>query len=206
MRRVVLASSSPRRRQLLDEHGIVHEAISPPIDDGDLIPGDANPTGWVVALAHLKACSVAGAIETDALVLGCDTVVVRDNEIMGKPRDRAHAARILDRLKGGEHIVITGVAIIDTASGERRHLVDSATVTVGELDPQAVEAYLESGAWRGKAGAYNLMERINAGWPIEYAGDPTTVMGLPMRRLAPLLRQLGVDATERESDRASGHV
>ena len=196
-RRVVLASSSPRRRRLLDEHGIVHEAIAPPIDDGDLAPGDTNPVGWVVALAHLKARSVADTTERSALVLGCDTVVVRGDTIIGQPADLPDARRILESLGGGRHTVITGVAIIDAATGERRHLVDSAAVTVGGLDPQAIEKYLASGQWRGKAGAYNLMDRIGAGWPIEYAGDPTTVMGLPMRRLAPLLRQLGADAPER---------
>ena len=83
MRRLILASSSPRRRLLLDEHGIAHDAIAPPIDDGDLHPGDTNPLGWVVALAHLKARSVVDTTHTDALVLGSDTVVVKGDEIIG---------------------------------------------------------------------------------------------------------------------------
>jgi septum formation protein len=198
MRHLILASSSPRRRQLLTEHAIAHEALSPPIDDGELHPGDTNPTGWVVALAHLKARSVADTIDnTNALVLGCDTVVVKGEEIIGQPEDQQHAEQIINRLSGGAHIVITGVAIIDPQTGDRTHLVDSARVTVGALHRASIAEYLQSGHWRGKAGAYNLMDRIGAGWPIEYAGDPTTVMGLPMRRLAPLLRQLGADAPER---------
>lgn len=196
MRRVVLASSSPRRRQLLEEHGIAHEAIAPPIDDGDLRPGDTNPTGWVVALAHLKARAVADTIGDQALVLGCDTVVVKDGQIIGQPEDRDDAGRILALLDGGTHAVVTGVVIIDTADNRWSRIVDTARVTVGALDQESVDSYLRSGDWKGKAGAYNLMERIGAGWPIEYAGDPTTVMGLPMRRLAPLLRSLGADAPE----------
>ena len=195
-RSVLLASSSPRRRQLLDEHGIPHSAVSPPIDDGELQPGDSDPRSWVLALAHLKARSVADDTSTGALVLGSDTVVVKGDAIIGQPRDRAHASEIIRRLAGGSHAVLTGVAIIDSETGQRRHFVDASNVAVGAIDEDAINAYLDSGDWRGKAGAYNLMDRINAGWPIEYAGDPTTVMGLPMRRLAPLLRSLGAEAPD----------
>lgn len=196
-RRLILASSSPRRRQLLTEHGIEHEAIAPPLDDGDLMPGQTTPEGWVVALAHLKARAVADSIQDDdALVLGSDTVVVKAGAIIGQPRDRDHAREIINTLNNGEHRVITGVALVVPGSGERRLLLDSARVAVGNLDVDAVERYLDSGDWAGKAGAYNLMERIGAGWPIEYAGDPTTVMGLPMQRLAPILNPTATQTQE----------
>jgi len=195
-RPVVLASSSPRRRQLLDEHGIPHAAIAPPIDDGELAPGDTDPRSWVVALAHLKARSVADHNTGGALVLGSDTVVVKGDAIIGQPRDRDHAREIIRRLAGGAHAVLTGVAIIDAQTSERHHFVDASDVTVGAIDEGAINAYLDSNDWQGKAGAYNLMDRINAGWPIRYEGDPTTVMGLPMRRLGPLLRALGAEAPE----------
>ena len=194
--RLVLASSSPRRRQLLTEHGIAHDAIAPSIDDGELAPGDTSPVGWVVALAHLKARSVADTVSAGAIVLGSDTVVIKGDEIIGQPKDLDDARRIIGRLENGSHTVATGVAFINTETGASRRLVDSATVTVGELDPESVDTYLSSGDWYGKAGAYNLMDRINAGWPIEYEGDPTTVMGLPMLRLAPILTGCSPDPTQ----------
>lgn len=193
---LILASSSPRRRQLLTEHGIDHDAAPPSIDDGELEPGDTNPLGWVVALAHLKARSVADTLSTPSIVLGSDTVVIKEGEIIGQPKDRDDAQRTINRLDNGSHTVTTGVALINASTGAVRHLVDSATVTVGALDPDAVDRYLESGQWKGKAGAYNLMDRINDGWPIEYEGDPTTVMGLPMRRLAPMLSGCSADPTQ----------
>ena len=82
--------------------------------------------------------------------------------------------------------MVTGVALLwVTPEGDRRReiLVDLARVTVGAIGPERIRAYIRSGQWRGKAGAYNLGERIEAGWPISYVGDPTTVMGLPMRAL-----------------------
>jgi len=197
MRLLVLASSSPRRRSLLKEHAIPHEAVAPPFDDGELRPGSITPEGWVVALAHLKARAVADRIKDEAVVMGCDTVVIKDGEIIGQPADADDARRIITRLSAGSHRVISGVALIESGSDERRFLIDGADVRVGALEPATIDSYIDSGSWRGKAGAYNLMDRIGAGWPIEYAGDPTTVMGLPMRRLAPLLGELGLGAQER---------
>jgi septum formation protein len=87
----------------------------------------------------------------------------------------------------GAHDVISGVALLDLAGGARLLFFDRAQVTWGRIASDQVEAYVASGAWRGKAGGYNLAERLRAGWPIEVRGDPATVMGLPIRRLAPLL-------------------
>ena len=139
-RPLVLASSSPRRGQLLSEHGVDHEAIAPHIDDGELRPGDTGPGGWVVALAYLKARSVADTITPGPLVLGCDTVVLKHDEIIGQPADEADARRILSLLSGGQHTVTTGVAIVETRSRDWVGLLDAATVTVGALDPASIEA------------------------------------------------------------------
>lgn len=188
---VLLASRSPRRRALLREHGVEHESLHPGFEDGVLEPTQVPPEQWVAALAYLKAS--AGASRPEALgrlVIGADTTCVREGKMLGTPRDVREAEAILRGLMGGEHRVLTGVAlVVRTERGERRRVfVDSARVRLGVLEEGVLRTYLLSGGWEGKAGAYNLAERLEAGWPLEYEGDPTTIMGLPMRRL---VRELG---------------
>jgi len=186
MTTLILASRSPRRRQLLDAAGVAHRAQPAGIDDGELPHTTADPLHWVAALAYLKAADVARR-EPHAAVLAADTVVIKRRRVIGKPRDAEHAREIINDLASGQHTVATGVALL--LPGRPRLLfTDAAPATVGPIAPYAVEHYLASGAFEGKAGAYNLEERQAAGWPLDCAGDPATVMGLPMRRLAPHLR------------------
>lgn len=197
MIRLFLASSSPRRRQLLEQAGVPFVWGAPGVDDGLLQPGEVTPPEWVASLAFLKASSGLASLPGGTpgerwVVLGADTLVVKDGELIGQPRDAAHARRIVSRLSGGSHRVLTGIAIIDPVLGERHMLVDRADVRVGELDREEIDRYVAAGGWRGKAGGYNLNERLEAGWPIEYEGDPATIVGLPMRRLVPLLERIGV--------------
>lgn len=187
---IYLASRSPRRRRLLDEHGIRHRVLPPGVDDAGLMPGGTTPAGWVAALAHLKAACGRSRLNGfhdhgagPAVVLGADTIVLKNEEILGQPGTEPHAAAMIRSLRGGTHRVLTGVCLIDVASGRRDLFVDRATVHVGEIPDAEVDGYVASGQWRGKAGGYNLAERLADGWPIEFEGDPSTVMGLPMRML-----------------------
>lgn len=198
--RLVLASRSPRRRSLLEEAGIAHEVIDPTVDDGELDAGVVSPRDWVAALAYLKARSGATALrdaepagtpEEPCYVLGADTVCVRSEEVVGKPRDRAHAERMLRSFMGGTHMVLTGVALVCPTTRRREVFVDEASVTWGVVGEVELRDYLESGAWEGKAGAYNLFDRVDAGWPITHDGDATTVVGLPMEMLRGRLRDRG---------------
>lgn len=200
-----LASASPRRRRLLLEHGIPHIAEAPPLDDGTLDPGDADPARWVAALAYLKAAAALRRLDREGrgpyVILGADTIVVKAGRIIGQPSDAEHARSILMALAGGEHSVLTGVALL-TPQGHvasplargRSIFTDRATVCVGAIEPAEIDNYVASGQWRGKAGAYNLAERVEAGWPLTYEGDAGTIMGLPMRRLAPLLHRFAPSA------------
>lgn len=187
--RVVLASQSPRRRRLLEEYGIAHGAVASGVDDGVLVRGGVTPSEWVAALAYFKAASarerlsLPGVGAGEVVILGADTVVRKGDRIIGQPADAADAERIVRTLENGTHDVLTGVAFVDAATGRRDMWVDRATVRVGEIGDERIGAYLATGGWRGKAGAYNLSERLAEGWPIEYDGDPGTIMGLPMRRL-----------------------
>lgn len=181
-----LASQSARRRDLLTRHGIAHHASHPGIDDGLLHPGKVPPEHWVAALAYLKAA--AGVPLSNHLpVLGADTVCVKHGQIIGQPSDADDARRILRLLENGSHHVITGVALVWPGSSRREIFTDRAEVHVGDIGDDRIEDYIKSGQWQGKAGAYNLAERLEAGWPIRCDGDPTTVMGLPMRALLPRL-------------------
>lgn len=185
-----LASRSPRRKQLLAEAGIDARIIETGVDDGLLDPGEVSIEQWTLALAYFKAKAGAIRLEADGnagVVLGADTLVEYHGEIIGQPRDRSHAREILSRLENDVHHVITGVAIVDLETGRRSFLCDTARVEVGEIEDQDVNTYLETDQWKGKAGAYNLDDRIDAGWPIQYEGDPGTVIGLPIKRLIPHL-------------------
>lgn len=189
---------------MLKEAGLDPCVHPPDIDDAVLKPGAVGPAIWVVALAYLKARRVADLLHdavndyaawwdqkwiraAQGTVLGADTVCVAGNELLGQPRDAADARRMLQRLRNAEHQTITGVCLLSLDSMARFFLFDRATVRIGALSDRQIQEYIANGGWRGKAGAYNLSERINAGWPIECAGDPATVMGLPMQRLKAIL-------------------
>ncbi len=192
MMELILASTSARRRQLLSEGGYVHAAVSPGIDDATLRWNPATPPHqWTAALALLKARSALARLgdrATHAIVLAADTIVVKEGIVLGQPMTDDEATQTLRALEGGSHAVMTGVAVL--GGGRTTLFTDEAEVTVGALGEERLQAYVASGGWRGKAGAYNLFERLADGWPITYLGDPATIMGLPMRRLRPIIDRL----------------
>jgi septum formation protein len=189
-----LASRSPRRRKMLAEAGFEFKVRRAGIDDAELLPGAVTSEQWVIALAYLKARWVADDLSaTDrarGTVLGADTVCVHAGRILGQPVHAEDARGMLCSMREAAHDVVTGVCLIVRQRRERIMFADRATVRWRHVGDDAIEQYIASDAWRGKAGGYNLEDRIAAGWPIECVGDPTTVMGLPMRRLEPWLAGL----------------
>jgi len=188
-----LASGSDRRRRMLAE-AMVPATVRPAgIDDADVVRGAVGPRQWVMALAWMKARWVADRLRDEGrhgTVLGADTLCVLGDRLLGKPEDAAAARAMLAILRDATHETITGVCLLDVGGGERELFVESAGVRWGWISDDELDRYVASEAWRGKAGAYNLSERVEAGWPIMCEGDPTTVMGLPMRRLSPWLDEL----------------
>ncbi len=198
---IVLASSSPRRREMLTSAGIEHRVRPAEIDDGELEPGESTSADqWVVALAYLKAISSSRLLQNDEaseqlgdqlgdqsdaqiVIIGADTVCVHDGQIIGQPRDRDHAREIIKTMSGTTHEVLTGVAILEPKGDRRELFVDRSVVTVGEIPEDQIELYLDSMLWQGKAGAYNISERLAAGWPIEFTGDENSIVGLPLSRV-----------------------
>lgn len=187
-RRLVLASASPRRRDLLLAAGF--EVIIRPSTVEELTEG-LPARDLVAANAELKALSVAASTPGD-LVLGADTIVVLEGEILGKPRDLAHAGEMLARLGGRVHEVLTGVCMLRGGSVSRCTFVESTRVAFRGLDADAIEAYLADIDPLDKAGAYaaqedrgRLIERIE--------GSMENVIGLPVARV---IEAIGTHFTE----------
>jgi septum formation protein len=183
---LILASSSPRRRELLGLLGLSPEVVPADIDES-WIPGEA-PIPHAERLARAKA-GVIAARRPDVAVIAADTIVVIDGEILGKPADAADAAAMLRRLSGREHVVHTAIAVAyrnDTASA-----VESTRVWFRSLSDDAIAAYVATGEPMDKAGAYGIqgygaviVERID--------GDYFTVMGLGLGRLVGLFGAVGL--------------
>ncbi len=181
---VILASSSPRRRELLRLIGIDHVVI--PADIDETYPPGEKPAAHAERLAREKASAVT---RDDAVVIGSDTIVVVDGDVLGKPRDRDHAAAMLRRLSGRSHVVMTGVAVAwrgRIASG-----VEEVGVTFRALTDPEIARYIDTGEPLDKAGAYGI-QGFGATIVDRVDGDYFAVMGLALNRLVRLCRSLGL--------------
>jgi septum formation protein len=191
--RIYLASQSPRRRELLKQLGVHFEVLvmraSPGREDVIEIPQDKEtPAQFAVRMAREKSQCGARIIRMRRLVLmpvlGADTVLDIDGEIIGKPRDLEHAGEILARLSGREHWVHTGVAMTWTHGTESR--LSSSKVEFAPISTEAIARYLESGEALDKAGAYGIQGRAGA-FATRIEGSYTGIMGLPLHETAALL-------------------
>ncbi|HVP10061.1 MAG TPA: nucleoside triphosphate pyrophosphatase [Phycisphaerae bacterium] len=179
---LVLASASPRRAQILSEAGYRFQVAAPSLREPEWVHPHVAPTLHAESLAYFKARSVAPD-HMDKTVLAADTIAVIENEIIGKPIDRDDAYRILRRLSGTTHSVITGVVLLQPASGRRLLQHGISTVSVRTLSDQAIQAYLDTGAWEGKAGAYGIQDQDDP-FVEKVAGSFTNVVGLPIELVA----------------------
>lgn len=181
--RIVLASRSPRRIEILRREGVCFESIEAIFDDA-ATPPPGDPAEVAIALALAKARDVAAASPSacaGAVVVGADTICRHGDASVGKAESEAEARRILRTMMDGDHRVVTGVAMI--RAGEVRAFADEALVRLENPGEREIAAYLAGGGWRGKAGAYDITERRSAGWTVHCRGDEDTVGGLPWRRL-----------------------
>ncbi len=182
---IILASQSPRRADLLREAGIPFEPVSPKYAEPQSLGWHLTPADFAEAASYFKARSVASDFP-DRLILGADTVVALDNEIFGKPTDRADAARILKQLTGKDQEVITGVTLHEPSSGRRLIMHDVTHVTMRPMDEAQLEAYLDSNQWEGKAGAYGIQDHDDA-FVSCTEGSFSNVVGLPIELLNRML-------------------
>lgn len=181
---VILASASPRRRELMTLIGIPHEVRPADIDE-TYLPGE-QPRAHALRLAREKAQRIDAP---DAIVVGSDTIVVVDGDVLGKPRDEREAAMMLQRLSGRAHTVITAVAV--AWKGRVLADVESVTVTFHQLTDQQIHDYIATREPMDKAGAYGI-QGFGATIVARVDGDYFAVMGLPLQRMVGLMRELGV--------------
>ena len=183
--RLVLASQSPRRLELLKRIGIVPDAVLPADIDETPLKGEL-PSPYVQRIAAGKAA----AVETPgALVLAADTTVAAGRRILAKPADEAEARAMLQLLSGRRHKVLTAVTLVGL-SGKARHRLSTSIVTFKRLSRDEIDAYLASGEWQGKAGAYGIQGRAEA-LVRAISGSFSGVMGLPLYETRALLRAAG---------------
>ena len=182
---LVLASASPRRQELLRNGGIPFE-VQPAHIAEDPLPGEGAKE-CAERLAREKALAVAGQRPQDC-VLGADTVVVVDGQILGKPSDAADAARMLRLLSGREHQVITGVCLV--VDGRWSVASETTSVTMSEISEKEITDYVASGEPMDKAGGYAI-QGIASRWIPRIEGDYSNVVGLPVALVWGMLRQAG---------------
>jgi septum formation protein len=184
--RVVLASGSPRRRQLLELIGIEHD-VQPANIDESVRPRE-TPARYAERLAREKA-SVVASRDPDRITIAADTTVVVNKKVLGKPENEEDARRMLSMLSGREHTVITAIAV---ARGRKlRSAVEEVRVRFRRLRDDEIDAYIATGEPMDKAGAYGI-QGYGATIVECIEGDYFSVMGLPLARLVDLLRDLGV--------------
>jgi septum formation protein len=190
MARFVLASNSPRRRQLLSEAGYDFRVVRPPWPEPTSSEVNRNATEFAQAASYFKARSAA-SLNRSQVILAADTVVARDGRIYGKPVDRQDARRILLSLSGTTHEVITGVTVLDPRSARRVITMDRTAVTMRRMSSEELEAYLDSGEWQDKAGSYGIQD-IGDKFVERISGSFSNVVGLPMELVADLLEQFHI--------------
>ncbi len=190
-RRIVLASASPRRKELLALICPDYEVIPSEFDES-LMPDDLSPSEHVTKSASEKAREVAARVG-EALVIGSDTVVAVDEHILGKPKDDADAARMLGMLSGRAHQVYTGVCVIDTRDGREECASESTDVRFRALDDALIVRYVMTGEPSDKAGAYAI-QGLGSVLIEGITGDYFNVVGLPVYRLGRILEDFGLEA------------
>ena len=181
---MILASSSPRRRQLLTEAGYRFEVI-PPHDAAECgICSRETPPELVARLAWQKAGDVARSVN-EGLVIGCDTVAECCGQVLGKPTDRAHAEQMLRLMRGREHHVYSGLCLWPRP-GEQPHVKAAVTrLVMDSITDQELATYLDTDAWEGKAGAFGYQDGHD--WVHIVEGSESNVVGLPLELLAEML-------------------
>lgn len=186
---IILASQSPRRRELLEQVGITgFQVISPDVDER-VEPG-LSPAGMVEELSLRKARAAADKTGPDGLIIAADTVVALDGAVLGKPRDREDAFAMLSALSGREHRVYTGVSVLRGDRAVTEH--EETAVCFRALAPGEIWGYIATGEPMDKAGAYGI-QGVGALLVRGIRGDYCNVVGLPVFRLGRILARFGVD-------------
>lgn len=194
MKNIILASASPRRRELLETAGIPFSVCPSKAEENITTrePGKA-----VEELSEQKCREVFERTEGDVLVIGADTVVAASGEILGKPKDRQEAERMLSSLQGNSHEVYTGVTFMERENGTERSRTfhEKTRVTFYPMTKAEIQSYIETGEPMDKAGAYGIQGKALI-FVKEIQGDYNNVVGLPVARLYQELKEMGLESKE----------
>lgn len=184
--RLILASSSPRRRELIESLGISFDIVKPDIDETQR--PDEAPLTYVQRLSREKAQAVAQMIDGQAVILAADTVVILDGEILGKPADSTDAEQILGRLRGREHLVCTAFTVLDTVSARITTETVKTAVHMRDYDDDEIKAYIATGDCYDKAGGYAIQHPQFK--PVKQIdGDYNNVVGLPLDAVSTVFKE-----------------
>ena len=188
---VILASASPRRQELLRQIGVSFQTVEPDVDEtpGHNESADAFVLRLALEKAHVGLRMARERGLNGAPVLGADTCIVFDGEILGKPDDREHGIAMLTRLAGRSHEVLTGVALVD--DGREQQVISRSRVTFAHLSPDEIAAYWDTGEPVDKAGAYAVQGRA-ATFIERIEGSYSGIVGLPLFEVAHMLKNLGM--------------
>jgi septum formation protein len=187
---LVLASASPRRRELLQQIGLRFQVI-PSRAEEQVLQGE-TPEEHVIRLSLDKATEVANRDDISGRwFIGSDTIVLCDNRILGKPEDELHAATMLRQLSGREHQVLSGYAIIDRQTGKQRSAAVSTKVWFRQLTESEITSYIATGEPADKAGAYAI-QGMGICFVARIEGSYTNVVGLPLCKLTLAMKELGI--------------
>jgi len=190
-KKIILASNSPRRKELLKQIGLRFKIIVSNVEEKN---ASTSPVDFVKILSRKKAKAVA-INNKNAIVIGADTIVVLKNEIIGKPDSLENAIEILKKLSGKTHLVITGFTIIDSKTKKQITKAVTTKVTFKDLSDQEIKAYVYSSKVLDKAGAYAIQDK--AGMFIkEVKGDYFNIVGLPIFSLYQELKKFDINITE----------
>lgn len=192
--RLILASGSPRRQELMRDAGYSFDVETPDIDES-AHPANLLPSQIATFLADAKAKAVAQR-HPDSVILAADTVVAFGDMPLGKPNDPAHARKMLQLLSGTTHLVITGVCVIHQNAKFFKCTREISAVKMRLLSPIEIDQYVASNAWQGKAGGYGIQDPDP--FVVKQAGSHTNIVGLPMRLTKQLLNEAGIVPSSRK--------
>ncbi len=188
--RVLLASSSPRRREMLQGAGLDVIVRVPEIDDALLpvraahVARDCMALAWFKAAQVLRQEPVGGLVASGArAVIAADTACVLGSAALGKPADEHEARAMIESAIGRDQRVWSGACVLSADGSQRRMLCAAATVRFGKVPRALIEEHVSSGRWRGKAGAYDIADLVAQGWPVSVLGEESVVRGMPLQEI-----------------------
>lgn len=192
MYRIILASGSPRRKELLSLMGVTYEVM---VSQKEEKLQDVEPSGLVMELAKMKACDIAQQIEGPAVIIGADTVVACKNKVLGKPKDTEDARQMITMLAGNSHEVYTGVTMVIKEANQTERMVtfyEATKVYVTPMNEEEIRAYVATGEPMDKAGSYAI-QGVFAPYISKIEGDYYNIVGFPISHLYHAAKEAGID-------------